>query len=39
MHIKPTIFDYDGKLEITIQIAKGLESLHSGEFQINHNNI
>jgi hypothetical protein len=39
MSIKPTIFNYEQKLEISIQIAIGLISLHTGNFKLNHNDM
>ena len=35
----PQMFDLLQKLEISIQIAIGLISLHSGEFRISHNDM
>jgi hypothetical protein len=35
----PKMFDLLQKLEIAIQITKGLISLHSGEFRISHNDM
>ena len=36
---EPKMFDLLQKLEIAIQIAIGLISLHSGEFRISHNDM
>ncbi len=39
MNLKPTIFNYDQKLEISIQIAIALIGLHTGDFKLNHNDM
>ena len=36
---EPKMFDLLQKLEIAIQIAIGLISLHSGEYRISHNDM
>jgi hypothetical protein len=35
----PKMFDLKQKLEIAIQIAIGLISLHTGKFRISHNDM
>ncbi len=32
-------FNYEQKLEITIKIAIGLQSIHSGKFKFSHNDL
>ncbi len=36
---KSDIFNLSQKLEITIQISKGLHNLHTGKFRISHNDM
>ncbi len=35
----PKLFDLTQKLEIAIQITKGLKNLHTGDFRISHNDM
>lgn len=34
-----SVFNYEQKLEITIKIAEGLLSIHSGDFKFSHNDL